>query len=127
MNTDFQIPTRHADRSGLQAVELFKALSDSTRLQAVLLMHQETELCVCELTEALSLSQPMISRHLATLRKTGVVEGRRHGQWVYYRLADNLPEWARQVVAATAADQMSLLEVPRYRLAVMQDRPDPCC
>ena len=127
MTTNTLAEASAANIEGLQAVDLFKALSDPTRLQAVLLMQQESELCVCELTEALDLSQPMISRHLATLRKAGVVEGRRRGQWVYYRLADNLPAWAREVVDTTAAHQQLLMEMPRYRLAVMQDRPDPCC
>jgi ArsR family transcriptional regulator, arsenate/arsenite/antimonite-responsive transcriptional repressor len=65
---------------------LFKALSDDTRLRIVaLLCHGE--LCVCHIEEALRLSQPKVSRHLATLRYAGVVEPHREGAWVYYRLA----------------------------------------
>jgi len=65
---------------------LFKALGDETRLRIVALL-SHGELCVCHLEEALRLSQPKVSRHLATLRAAGVVEDRRHGTWVYYRLA----------------------------------------
>jgi ArsR family transcriptional regulator, arsenate/arsenite/antimonite-responsive transcriptional repressor len=64
---------------------LFKALSDETRLRIVALL-AHGELCVCHLEEALRLSQPKVSRHLGTLRAAGVVEDRRDGTWVYYRL-----------------------------------------
>jgi ArsR family transcriptional regulator, arsenate/arsenite/antimonite-responsive transcriptional repressor len=64
---------------------LFKALGDETRLRIVALL-AHGELCVCHLEEALSLSQPKVSRHLATLRAAGVVEDRRDGSWVLYRL-----------------------------------------
>jgi ArsR family transcriptional regulator len=63
-----------------------KALADGTRLRIVaLLCHGE--LCVCHLETALAVSQPNVSRHLAILRAAGVVETRREGSWVYYRLA----------------------------------------
>ena len=64
---------------------LFRALADETRLRIVALL-SHGELCVCHLEEALRLSQPKVSRHLTTLRAAGVVEDRREGTWVYYRL-----------------------------------------
>jgi ArsR family transcriptional regulator len=67
------------------ASRLFKALGDETRLRIVALL-SHGELCVCHLQEALGLSQPTVSRHLATLRAAGVVEHRRERKWVYYRL-----------------------------------------
>lgn len=65
---------------------LFKALGDETRLRIVALL-SHGELCVCHLEAALRLSQPNVSRHLGTLRMAGVVEHRREGSWVHYRLA----------------------------------------
>jgi ArsR family transcriptional regulator len=65
---------------------LFRALGDETRLRIVALL-SHGELCVCHLEEALRLSQPKVSRHLAILRSAGVVEHRRDGTWVHYRLA----------------------------------------
>jgi ArsR family transcriptional regulator, arsenate/arsenite/antimonite-responsive transcriptional repressor len=65
---------------------LFKALGDETRLRIVALL-SHGELCVCHLEDALQISQPKVSRHLALLRLAGVVDGRRDGTWVYYRLA----------------------------------------
>ncbi len=76
----------------------FAALADETRLRALMLLWSEGELCVCDLTQALGVSQPKVSRHLATLRKAGVVEDRRDGTWVYYALKEELPEWAAAVL-----------------------------
>jgi ArsR family transcriptional regulator len=108
---------------------MFTALAHPLRLRALLLMQQEGELCVCELTHALGVSQPMISRHLAQLREGGVVSDRRQGLWVYYRLHDALPGWARQVLAATAegvAGQVPYAD-DRAALSAMPNRPGAAC
>jgi ArsR family transcriptional regulator len=68
------------------ASRLFRALGDETRLRIVALL-SHGELCVCHIHEALGLSQPHVSRHLAVLRAAGVVEARRARSWVYYRLS----------------------------------------
>jgi ArsR family transcriptional regulator, arsenate/arsenite/antimonite-responsive transcriptional repressor len=65
---------------------LFKALGDETRLRIVALL-SHGELCVCHVEAALGVSQPHASRHLLVLKNAGVVEARRAGSWVYYRLA----------------------------------------
>ncbi len=76
---------------------LFKALGDETRLRIVALL-SHGELCVCHLEAALNLTQPTASRHLALLRNADVVETRRDGSWVYYRLAEqDAPERQRQL------------------------------
>lgn len=64
---------------------LLKALADETRLRIVALL-SHGELCVCHIHAALGISQPNASRHLAILRSSGVVETRRDGNWVHYRL-----------------------------------------
>ena len=64
---------------------LFKALGDETRLRIIALLSQG-ELCVCHLQDALKLPQPNVSRQLGILRSAGLVEDRREGSWVYYRL-----------------------------------------
>ncbi|MDP8247644.1 MAG: metalloregulator ArsR/SmtB family transcription factor [Candidatus Tritonobacter lacicola] len=65
---------------------LFKSLSNETRLRVLILLSRR-ELCVCEIEEALELSQSRISRHLTVLRNAGLVVDRREGTWIYYRLA----------------------------------------
>jgi ArsR family transcriptional regulator len=64
---------------------LFRALADRTRLRLLNLMSGQ-EICVCYLVEVLRISQPKISRHLAYLRKSGIVEARRQGRWMHYRI-----------------------------------------
>ena len=81
---------------------LFRALADETRLRCVNLVLREGELCVCKLTYALGLTQPKISRHLATLRASGLLVDRREGLWVYYRVAAGLPAWAVSLLEVTA-------------------------
>jgi len=71
----------------LHAAEIFKALSDPLRLRLVFLLTRQDELCVCHFTELLALPQSTISRHLSKLRHLGLVETRREGKWVYYRLS----------------------------------------
>ena len=71
----------------LRAVDrLLKALADPTRLRIVGLL-QGGEVCVCHIQGSLKISQPKTSRHLAYLRRSGVVTTERRGLWVYYRLA----------------------------------------
>ena len=79
----------------------FRALADETRLRCVVLIQQTGELCVCELTSALGLSQPKISRHLATLKAAKILQARRDGLWVYYDLHPELPSWVVSVLQQT--------------------------
>lgn len=82
----------------LTALQLFKNLSDETRLGIVLLLKEMGELCVCDLCSALEQSQPKISRHLAMLRESGLLLDRKQGKWVHYRLSPHIPSWAAQVI-----------------------------
>lgn len=106
--------------------KLFHLLADVTRLRSVLLLQTEGRLCVCELVHALDLSQPKISRHLAQLRDSGLVTDERRGQWVHYRLADDLPGWVHDVIAAGARgieDAGTGWQADRERLCCMPNRP----
>lgn len=83
--------------------DFFKCLSDPTRLDILKIVLAQGNVCVCEITEALNLSQPKISRHLALLRNLSILLDQRKGQWVYYRLNPELPEWASAVLNIIAA------------------------
>jgi ArsR family transcriptional regulator len=76
-------PRRDTQLAGLSAV--LRALADQTRLRIVALLCGG-EVCVCHIHEALRVPQPTASRHLAYLRRAGLVETRREGSWVYYSL-----------------------------------------
>lgn len=108
---------------------LFQALSDPTRLRIVALLGAEGELCVCELTHALDLSQPMISRHLGNLRDAGLVSDRRAGKWIYYRLHPGLPAWANDVLSRTqtALTRSEPYRADRSTLRAMPNRPFSHC
>lgn len=64
----------------------FKALGDPIRLRLFALIAQHHELCVCHLVDALSIPQSTISRHLSVLRHASLVDTRRDGKWMHYRL-----------------------------------------
>lgn len=85
------MPSRKAGKEA-QIELLFKALADRTRLRLLNLMG-DAEVCVCFFVEVLGTNQPKISRHLAYLRRAGVVAARREGKWMHYRVA--VPEDAR--------------------------------
>lgn len=67
--------------------KMFRAFSDRTRLRILHLL-RKGELCVCDLVDAIGVPQPKVSRHLAYLRKAGLVESRKDGLWIYYSLAE---------------------------------------
>lgn len=85
---------------------ILAALVDETRLRLILLLADEGELCVCELTQALRQSQPKVSRHLALLREAGLLKDRRDKVWVHYRVNPELPAWVRDLLAALRAGSL---------------------
>ena len=78
----------------------FQALGDNTRLRLLNLMRDQ-EVCVCYFVEILGGPQPKISRHLAYLRSAGIVEARREGKWMHYRIAMPRHIGATQVLHQT--------------------------
>src|SRR5437588_7843162 len=84
---------------------LFRALADHTRLRLLNLMGDD-EVCVCFLVEALGVTQPKISRHLAYLRRAGVVAARREGKWMHYRIVTPV-EPAQAAVLACALEVLA--------------------
>lgn len=113
----------------INIVEFLKQLSDQTRLRSLMLLHKEGELCVCELTHALRLSQPKISRHLAMLRDAGIVQGRREGLWIYYSLHSDLPVWALSILdsALQGSEGAEPFISDTLSLCNMPNRPSAAC
>lgn len=81
--------------------QFFKVLADESRLEILFYLFNSDELCVCDLTELLQMTQSKASRHLATLRHAGLVQDRREAVWSYYSLAS--------VADPTKADFLELL------------------
>jgi ArsR family transcriptional regulator len=103
---------------------LFKALADTTRLRLINLIGND-EVCVCFFVEVLKIHQPKISRHLAYLRRAGVVAARREGKWIHYRLVEPPEPHAanifREVRAGLAED--AAMKTDRARLEKICGEP----
>jgi len=80
--------------------QLFRALADRTRLRLIHLM-SEQEICVCYFIEVIGAPQPKISRHLAYLRRAGIVAARREGKWMHYRLTMPHDSHAASILKST--------------------------
>lgn len=109
--------------TNLDPASFAKALADATRARIALLLASQGELCVCDLTQALAESQPKISRHLALLRESGLVQDERRGQWIYYQLHPELPDWAFTAVHTLADGNSDWLAADLARLNAQQ----ACC
>jgi ArsR family transcriptional regulator, arsenate/arsenite/antimonite-responsive transcriptional repressor len=81
-----------------QMEELFKACADQTRLRILNMLAREGEICVCHLVDVLQTNQPKVSRHLAYLKRVGLVADRKDRLWVHYRLATPLTEHAQRLL-----------------------------
>ena len=80
--------------------QLFRALADRTRLRLLNLLSGQ-ELCVCYFIEVLQTSQPKVSRHLAYLRRSGLVSARREGKWMYYRVTTPADSFSARILCET--------------------------
>ena len=92
--------------SSSNLANLFAALADPTRLRLLNLMAGR-EVCVCYFVEILRQGQPKISRHLAYLRKAGLVEARREGKWMHYRISPPADASAGSILDAVLASLAS--------------------
>lgn len=118
----------HQKETGLKPLEynpvsVFRALGDELRLAILMLIRDQKKLCVYELTTALDSSQPKVSRHLANLKEAGLLETERQGQWIYYFLHRQMPQWLIRVLDETSESNSTLVEQEVKRLRAMTDRP----
>jgi ArsR family transcriptional regulator, arsenate/arsenite/antimonite-responsive transcriptional repressor len=112
--------TRHlTDMEGF-----FKALADSTRLRILGLL-LTGEVCVCHIHESLKIPQPKASRHLAYLRRAGLVETRREGLWIHYRMAV-LPDPVLNTISQAVAHALTHMDPVRRDAERLQKRTG-CC
>ncbi|WP_227679794.1 ArsR/SmtB family transcription factor [Psychrobacter frigidicola] len=93
----------------MQPLELFKVLSDPTRLKLFQILFQQNPRCVRELVEILDQPQPTVSRHSNHLKKLGILSCVRDGTWMWYEVADDLPTWCQDILDTT---YQTLVELP---------------
>ena len=103
---------------------VFKALADSTRLRILGLL-LAGEVCVCDIHKTLAIPQPKASRHLAYLRKSGLVDVRREGLWMHYRLADSGDPVVRAMIA-TLSHALTHVDAVK-RDSARLERATGCC
>ena len=102
----------------------FKALADATRLRILGLL-LTGEVCVCHIHESLRIAQPKASRHLAYLRRAGLVEARRDGLWIHYRIAE-LPDPVLRAVSETLRHALTHVEAVQKDADRLQKKTG-CC
>lgn len=121
----------------IQQLEILKALSDMNRLRIVSALASNEELCACQITELLQVAGATASRHLSVLQHAGLLQSRKEGRWIYYRLApppdtETLFQWLHRVVESSEelmADRQALkkiMDIGREDLCRMQ-RGEACC
>ncbi|WP_149590034.1 ArsR/SmtB family transcription factor [Tabrizicola flagellatus] len=86
---------------------VLSALAEPTRLSAVRMLRDGSELCVCDLMRALGATQSRMSRHMQVLKQAGLVVDRRDAQWVRYRLNPDMPENVRAVIDAALMEEVA--------------------
>jgi ArsR family transcriptional regulator, arsenate/arsenite/antimonite-responsive transcriptional repressor len=110
----------------LDPSELFAALSDSTRLRLLNLL-RPGELCVCDLVDGVGAPQPTVSRHLAVLRRAGLVSARKDGLWSHYRLAEGAEALLARLFEVLSDCAADCAEFPRDEKRVRAARKARGC
>jgi DNA-binding transcriptional ArsR family regulator len=107
-----------------------KALSDESRLRVLMLLRQG-ELCVCQIIHLLELAPSTVSKHLDILYQAGLIESRKAGRWVYYRLGERPSRAAKDaigwLVPALADDEKVAQDAKRLQAVLKMDKEKLCC
>jgi ArsR family transcriptional regulator, arsenate/arsenite/antimonite-responsive transcriptional repressor len=108
---------------------LFKAFADPTRLRVMSVL-AAGELCVCDIVEILQLPQPVVSRHLAVLRRSGLVEATREWKYAHYHLADPVDDVHRNLIRCVRSCFRGIRSLDRERKKaerrVLEREQSPC-
>ena len=110
----------------MDPLQFFKCLADETRLKCVLLIDSEHELCVCDLAEAIGVSQPKVSRHLANLRNCDILTTRKKDQWVYYSINPEIIGWTKLTITQTRMSNPQFIKTCVERLNAIKNRSVRC-
>lgn len=108
---------------------IFKALADPIRIRIILLLESEGELCVCDLMAVLDLPQSTVSRHLAYLKRSGWLDGRRQGAWMYYRIRVETCPLCVDLLSVLSRNASGCREANSDRAslaAFLKDKPNAC-
>ncbi len=90
-----------------ETIRIFKVFSDKTRLRIFILL-LSSELCVCELIALLKLEQSLVSYQLRIMRRAGLVEGRKNGRWVFYRIPETCRKQLEPLFRTWLKDELAV-------------------
>lgn len=110
-----------------QTLNIAKALADGNRMRVIAALMSRDELCVCQITELLQLAPATVSRHMTILQNARLVQSRKEGRWVFYRLTATFPgllqQWLSDALAGSAEIQADL----RRLQTIVAGDPDDLC
>ncbi|MEF8823999.1 MAG: metalloregulator ArsR/SmtB family transcription factor [Desulfohalobiaceae bacterium] len=108
-------------------LSVLKALADGNRLRAVAALMEHGELCVCQITELLQLATATVSRHMSVLQKADLVQSRKKGRWVYYRLTDAFPDLLHQWLTRELAESAQIAQDRKDMATILSYDPEELC
>ena len=106
---------------------MIKALADGNRLRVVVALMRHDELCVCQIVEMLGLATATISRHMRILQHARLVQSRKEGRWVHYRLAEPFPDFLRKWLAESLAGTPEAREDEKALATILASDPEAVC
>ena len=108
-------------------LNIAKALADGSRMRVVAALLRHNELCVCQIVEMLRLATPTVSRHMSILQHARLVQSRKEGRWVFYRLAEPLSEPLRLWLLESLSDSPEMSADQALLEAILTFAPDDLC
>jgi ArsR family transcriptional regulator, arsenate/arsenite/antimonite-responsive transcriptional repressor len=108
-------------------LNIAKALADGNRMRVIGALLENDELCVCQITEMLRLAAATVSRHMSILQNARLVQSRKQGRWVYYRLAGSFPGLLRQWFVESISDTPEVTTDRQNLLSILSCDPDDLC
>ncbi len=108
-------------------VSMTKALADGNRLRVVAALVEHPELCVCQLTEMLRIAMPTVSRHMSVLQNARLVNSRKDGRYMFYRLSDSFPPLLLQWIRLALADSAQIAGDRDHLQAIIACDPQDLC
>jgi ArsR family transcriptional regulator, arsenate/arsenite/antimonite-responsive transcriptional repressor len=108
-------------------LNIAKALADGNRMRVIGALIENDELCVCQITEMLRLAAATVSRHMSILQNARLVQSRKQGRWVYYRLESSFPGMLRQWLMESISNSPEVTADRHNLLSILSCEPDDLC
>jgi ArsR family transcriptional regulator len=109
------------------SLNITKSLADGNRLRVVVALMKHDELCVCQIVDMLRLATATVSRHLSILQNARLVQSRKDGRWVYYRLGGSFPEELRKWLCESLADSEEIIADQALLEKILSCDPQDIC